>query len=192
MAFNTFFTNIGNTVEEKIPHVQTHFSSYLKNAAPNSIFLKPVSEAEVVVMIKDLNVSAASGHFSLPTNILKHFLEILCKPLALLINKSFSEGNFPNLLKLADVCPIYKKSDKNKCENYRPISLLSNISKLCERAMHSRVYDFLEKYKLLYERQFGFCKKHSTNHAILSILEDIKNNLDINNFVCGVFILIIM
>ena len=89
---------------------------------------------------------------------------------------------------MANVCPIFKKSDKNKCENYRPISLLSNISKLYERAMHTRVYDFLEKYKLLYERQFGFRKKHSTNHAILSILEDIKNNLDINNFVCGVFI----
>ena len=66
--------------------------------------------------------------------------------------------------------------------------MLSNISKRYERAMHSRVYDFLEKYKLLYERQFGFRKKHSTNHVILSILEDIKNNLDINNFVCGVFI----
>ena len=54
--------------------------------------------------------------------------------------------------------------------------------------MHTRVYYFFEKHNLLYERQFGFRKKHSTNHAILSILEDIKNNLDSNNFVCGVFI----
>ena len=139
-------------------------------------------------MVKDLSVSKASGPFSLPTIILKHISEFLCKPLALLINKSFSEGNFPNLLKLADVCPIYKKSDTNKCENYRPIPLLSNISKLYERAMHSCVYDFLEKYKLFYKRQFGFRKKHSTNHAILSIYKKTKNNLHINNFVCGVFI----
>ena len=139
-------------------------------------------------MINGLNISKASGPFSIPTNILKYYSELLCKPLTILINKSFSEGNFPNLLKFADVCPIFKKSDKNKCENYRPISLLSNISKLFERAMHTRVYDFFEKYSLLYKRQFGFRKKHSTNHAILSILEDIKNNLDSNNFVCGVFI----
>ena len=86
------------------------------------------------------------------------------------------------------MCPIFKKSDKNKCENYRPISLLSNISKLFEREMQTRVYDFFKKYNLLYQRQFGFRKKDSTNHAILSILEDIKNNLDTNNFVCGVFI----
>jgi len=91
-------------------------------------------------------------------------------------------------LKLADVCPIFKKNDKNKCENYRPISLLPNISKLYERAMHSRVYEYFEKFKLLYEFQFGFRKKHSTNHAILSIVEDIHHNLDKNNFVCGVFI----
>ena len=54
--------------------------------------------------------------------------------------------------------------------------------------MHSRVYRFLEKYNLLYKNQFGFRKKHSTNHAILSIVEDIHENLACNNFVCGVFI----
>ena len=53
----------------------------------------------------------------------------------------------------------FKKSDKNKCENYRPISLLSNLSKLFERAMHTRVYQYLEKFKLLYNFQFGFRKK---------------------------------
>ena len=100
-VFNTFFTNIGNTVEEKIPIVKTHFSSYLKNNPPNSIFLKPTSEAEVVLMINDITVSKACGPFSLPSNLLKHFSELFSKPLTLLINKSFSEGNFPNLLKLA-------------------------------------------------------------------------------------------
>jgi len=54
--------------------------------------------------------------------------------------------------------------------------------------MHTRVYRFLEKYNLLYKNQFGFRKKHSTNHAILSIVEDIHENLACNNFVCGVFI----
>ena len=52
----------------------------------------------------------------------------------------------------------------------------------------TRVYDLFEKYNLLYQRQFGFRKKNSTNPAILNILEDIKNNLNIKNFVCGVFI----
>ena len=104
-AFNTFFTNIGNTVEDKIPRVETNFSSYLKTSTTNSIFLKRISDTEVVNRINDLNTSKASEPFSIPSNILKFYSELLCKPLTILINKSFSEGNFPNLLKFADVCP---------------------------------------------------------------------------------------
>ena len=54
--------------------------------------------------------------------------------------------------------------------------------------MHTRVYQYFEKFKLLYNFQFGFRKKHSTNHAIMSIVDDIHKNLDNNDFVCGVFI----
>ena len=64
----------------------------------------------------------------------------------------------------------------------------SNLSKLYERAMHTRVYKYFEKIKLLYNFLFGFRRKHSTNHAIVSIVEDIHKNLDKNDFVCGVFI----
>ena len=187
-CFNSFFTNIGNSVEEKIPKTDVSFSTFLKNKPDNSLFLEPVSENEVIDMIKNLNSSKASGPSSIPTNILKIFSDSLAKPLAHIINHSFSEGVFPSALKLASICPIFKKKEKDKCENYRPISLLSNISKLFERAMHSRVYDFFEKYKLLYKNQFGFRKKHSTNHAILNIVEDIRKSLNINAFVCGVFI----
>ena len=187
-CFNSFFTNIGNSVEEKIPKTDVSFSNFLKNKPNNSLFLKPVSENEVIDMIKNLNSSKASGPTSIPTNILKSFSASLANPLAKIINQSFSEGVFPSSLKLASICPIFKKKEKDKCENYRPISLLSNISKLFERAMHSRVYDFFEKYKLLYKNQFGFRKKHSTNHAILNIVEDIRKSLDNKSFVCGVFI----
>ena len=121
------------------------FSTFLKNKPDNSLFLEPVSENEVIDMIKNLNSSKASGPSSIPTNILKIFSESLAKPRAHIINHSFSEGVFPSALKLASICPIFKKKEKDKCENYRPISLLSNISKLFERAMHSRVYDFFEK-----------------------------------------------
>ena len=88
--------------------------------------------------------SKACGPNSIPTQILKTNLEFLVSPLKHIINLSFTEGCFPQLLKLAEVCPIFKKKDKNKCENYRPISLLSNLSKLFERVMHTRIYEFLE------------------------------------------------
>ena len=121
-------------------------------------------------MITQLNISKASGTNSIPNKILNTFKDCLIEPIKEIINLSFLQGNFPNLLKLAEVCPIYKKKDKSLCENYRPISLLSNLSKLFEQAMHTRVYEFLETSDVLYDLQFGFRKKYSTTHALLRIV----------------------
>ncbi len=109
-------------------------------------------------MISKLNSSKWCGPNSIPYNILKTHSESLLKPLTEVLNMSLSQGSFPSLLKNAEVCPIYKKNDKDKCENYRPISLLSNISKLFERAMHTRLYEFIEKSDIFYEKRFRFRK----------------------------------
>ena len=187
-CFNDFFVNIGNSVEAKIPRVDTHFSEFLRNRNSFSLFLKPVNEDELKSIISKLSPSKSCGPNSIPTHILKTNIELLIPPLKYLINLSFSEGCFPQLLKLAEVCPIFKKKDKNKCENYRPISLLSNLSKIFERAMHTRIYEFLESHSIFSNLQFGFRKKHSTNHALLNIVEKIKEKLDKKTFSCGVFI----
>ena len=63
---------------------------------------------------------------------------------------SFEEDVFPSLNKEADVCPIFKKFDGNKCENYRPISLLSNISKIFERVMYTCLENMLNLSEFLY------------------------------------------
>ena len=104
------------------------------------------------------------------------------------MNKSLTEGVFPNSLKLALVCPIFKKGDVTKCANYRPISLLSNISKIFERVMYNRIEHFLEEHDSIYELQFGFRKNYSTNHALLSIVESIRKNLDNKTYSCRVFV----
>ena len=186
--FNEFFVGIGNSVEEKIPKGKKHFSEFMGPCTTNTIFLKPVDDDEVLCMILKLNSSKACGPNSIPGNILKNHSASLLEPLKQVINMSFFQGSFPTLLKWAEVCPIYKNNDINKCENYRPISLLSNISKLFERAMHNRLYDFIEVSDKFYDKQFGFRKKYSTNHALLSIVEGIRDKLDNKTFVCGVFI----
>ena len=187
-SMNDFFVNIGKMVEGKIPTGDTHFSKYLTNQNPNNIFLKPVDITEIFHLVKQINPTKACGPNSIPSNILKTNILYLSEPLEIILNKSINEGVFPNLMKLANVCPIFKKNDKNKCENYRPISLLSNLSKIFERAMHTRVYDFLDISNIIYKLQFGFRKRYSTNHNLLSIIEDIRSNLDNKTYACGVFI----
>ena len=91
------------------------------------------------------------------------------------------------MLKSALVCPIFKKNDKTKCANYRPISLLSNIGKIFERIMYTRIESFLDVNSIMYNLQFGFRKKHSTNHALLNIVEMIRSNLDNKNVLMWCF-----
>ena len=105
-----------------------------------------------------------------------------------LINESLKSGIYPTCLKNACIKPLHKKDSKLLVENYRPISLLSNINKIFEKVIHHRVYDFLEKKQALYENQFGFRKGHNTNHALIALTESIRRALDQNNFAVGVFI----
>ena len=72
--------------------------------------------------------------------------------------------------------------------NYRPISLLSNINKILEKLMFTRLYSFLESNKCIYDLQFGFRKKHSTNHALLNMTQQIKEAMDKGNIAIGVFV----
>ena len=84
-------------------------------------------------------------------------------------------------LKISKVIPVFKdKGNYLECNNYRPISLLSNINKIIEQLMHERLYSFLSKHKCIYDRQFGFRSRHSTNHALLDLTEDIRNAIITN------------
>ena len=187
-SFNDFFSNIGKNVEEKIPKLTTSYSAYMNNPNDKSIFLSACDNDEILATINGLKSSTASGPNSFPSFLLSEFAPLLVQPLCAIINMSLQEGVFPSLLKAANICPIFKKGEKFKCENYRPISLLSNISKIFEKIMYNRVENFLISSNQFYDLQFGFRRKHSTNHALLSIVETIREAMDNKLFSCGVFI----
>ena len=133
--------------------------------------------------------SKATGPHSIPTEILKLIKPNICHPLKEIINLSFATGIYPDILKIAKVIPIFKnKGDELLVSNYRPISLLSNVNKIFEKLAYSRLYSFLNLHNCIYELQFGFRAHHSTNHALISLTEMIRNALDNSNFACGIFI----
>ena len=99
-----------------------------------------------------MKTNKAIGPNSIPTKILKMSQHIIAKPLVYLINLSFSTGVFPDLLKIANTISVLKIGDRQDYNNYRPISLISNLSKLIEKLAHKRLYNFLEKYSLLFEK----------------------------------------
>jgi len=73
-----------------------------------------------------------------------------------LCDLAFDFGIFPECLKLAQVIPIFKIGSKNEINKYRPISLLSNFSKIIEKLIVSRLNKFLTKNKILHQNQYGF------------------------------------
>ena len=124
------------------------------------------------------------GPFSIPNRILKEFNKLSSIPLSEIFNLSLESGIFPQKMKIARVIPIFMKGDNQDCNNYRPISLLPNISKLFGKLIKNRLSKFVEDNKCLFTKQFGFRNKHSTNHALIDLTETIRKALDDNEFAC--------
>ena len=120
--------------------------------------------------------------------ILKNCSNILCKPLVTLFNKSLTEGVFPSLWKQANVCPVFKKGSKSDKTNYRPISLLSNMSKVFEKIVYKRLYEYLTENNLLTEQNSGFKKNDSTVNQLLKIVHQIYQDINDGKDTCMVFL----
>ena len=87
-------------------------------------------------------------------------------------------------LKQAKVIPVFKSEDLTDMSNYRPISLLSVFKKL----MYKRLKTFIDSNGILFSGQYGLRDKHSTQHAVLDIVNAIQENIDHNVFSCGIFL----
>ena len=112
----------------------------------------------------------------------------MVEPLTHIYNLSIKTGIVPSQLKLSKVVPLYKKGDKSEPNNYRPISLLSIFDKILEKLIHKRLMHFINKNDILYENQFGFRPKHSTNLAVLELIDTIYQNLDKKHYVAGIYL----
>ena len=114
---------------------------------------------EVYKILTKLNIGKANGPDDISNTILKHCAAPLADPIATIINKSLETGTFPTIWKNANVIPVFKNGNKEDVSNYRPISLLSNISKIFERIVFERIYEFCEENKLLTSKNSGFEKR---------------------------------
>ena len=188
-TFNDYFSSIAdNLLSERKYSGNTSFRDFLKNPLPNSFVIRPCDEIEVKALIQQLEQGKSLGPNSIPTSILKLLQNEISVPLSQIFNLSFSSGTYPEKLRTSKTIPIFKKGSRLTACNYRPISLLSNLNKILEKLMFSRVYKFIEKYNCIYELQFGFREKHSTNHALINITETIRSALDNNKTVYGIFV----
>ena len=184
--FNVLFVNVGPSLANKILHQDTPPKHYLRNRALYSFDLEPVTENEIRRLIQFLK-EAAAGYDGLRSSILKLSLPHISSPLTYVINLSLIEGIFRDEMKIATVIPLFKY-DQEMLNKYRPVSLLCSLSKVFEKVMYSRLIKFLDAHSILYSYQFGFRKFHSTNMAIMTMVDKLTKHLDNGDFFLGVFL----
>ena len=171
-VFNEYFSNIGKKVSEHLD--KTYEPNFPKN--PYSMFLTKTDEKEIKEIINKLDDKSSSGYDSISNKIVKAVSASVTPYLVSLINLSIRKGVFPDELKKAKVLPLFKEGSKLEEGNYRPISLLIVWSKIYERVLHNRIYNFFEHFSLFHSKQFGFRSKHSTIDALVELTEKIRQN----------------
>ena len=131
--------------------------------------------------MKPLNPNKATGPDHIPLKIIKTAANVIDSHLAYIINKDLKENKFSENAKTALVRSIYKKDDRDKIKNYRPVSLLNGFSKIYERFLHDSLSKFTDT--ILSKFVSAYRKSYSSNHVLLKLIEEWKKSLDDKNII---------
>lgn len=105
------------------------------------------------------------------------------------MNLSIRTGNFPEIWKCSKEVPaLFKTGDRTNASNYRPISILSKMSKMFKKVVHSQLYDFLNSNNLISSKQFGFRPKLSTTPAFTSFADEVLLHMESGELCSAVFL----
>ena len=176
-TFNQYFTEIGPNLAANINPPRVSFRDFVKSC-DSTFELKSLTIGEVRKLVNDIPVGKAAGLDGIPTSLLKLSFTIIASSLTHIFNLVISAGTIPKDWKNARVTPIFKADSKVDPANYRPISILSIIAKLFEKAIFNQVYTYLNENKLLSNYQSGFRPMHSTLTALIDITDNWYLNID--------------
>ena len=177
-GFNDYFSDIGPNLASKIDSSNYNFETYVKNGKSEFAAFQPVTVSHVCRLLLGLSGNKATGIDKISCKIIKKAAPIISDSLTLIFNQAITLSSFPDEWKMAKVVPLFKNGQRNIPGNYRPISVLPAISKIMERILYDQLYDYLTKFELLSDSQFGFRKFHSTASALLDCTNDWYVNLD--------------
>ena len=138
---------------------------------------------EITKEIRNLVITKAFPIDSVPPIILKNHIKTISPKIEMDFNKAIEDGIFPQNMKLADVTPLFKKEDKHLKGNYRPVSILSSISKVFERLMRTQINEFMENKLSIF--LCGYRKGMGAQNCLLYLVNKWKLSLDRSDK-CGI------
>ena len=150
--------------------------------------IPPVSKSFVKKCLSELDTKKATGLDQIGPRLIKSSASAILDSITFIINLSIATSSVPKIWKTAKVTPIYKSGSKNDADNYRPISILPNLSKLIEKHVHDSFMSYLTKHLLLHPNQSGFRQKHSCETALISLTDKWLQALDQGKIIGSVFV----
>ena len=149
-----------------------------------------VTEREVLNILNSLDPNKSSGPDKMSIKLLKMCALLIANPLSKLFNKSLESGKFPAVWKKACVTPIYKdKGSSSDPTNYRPISLLPNLSKILEKKLvFNQIYQHRMENNLITEKQSGYRPSHGTHIQLIYLIHKLYSSLNDGKDFTAVFL----
>jgi len=170
--FNLFFTSVAADIAVTINPVPPTYDIPVPIPEENCFNMSahPIQQAELIAALNQLQDKNSLDLNNLSMSFLKKIICKIEKPLLHIFNTSLSTGAVPDKFKIAKVVPIFKSGNANDMNNYRPISLICNFSKLLEKIVYIRLSSFLQEKNIISPHQFGFRSAHSTVHPMIQLL----------------------
>ena len=173
-AYNKYFATIGTVVQNLIG---------TKDATPTadntgSFHFHEETEETIIKLIDRIRVDVATGADEISAKLIKDAKYTIAKLLSRLVNLSYLKSTFPSSMKIAIIKALHKKNCTEDISNYRPLSILSVLSKIFERSATDQIVKYLEENKLLNTTQHAYRKKHSTTTCLMEVIDYINTNKD--------------
>lgn len=170
-VLNQYFASVFTIDDHQLPPFEALTLDILSN-----INITPELVYAAIFKLRD---NKSSGPDHIPSKFICKLADVLCEPLSILFKKSFADGKFPEVWRLANVTPIYKgKGSVSDPKNYCPISLTFVIIKCLEIIIRDALLKFLTDRHLISSHQYGFLKNHSTLTQLLLTVKDWVSIID--------------
>ena len=167
--FNEHFINHPQNISNNIPHSHTNYNDLITTNIELMEF-SPATNEEVSKEISALKKNGNSVH-DFSKIFLRNCSEFVSPVLCNLFNSCLLSEKFPEIFKMAKVTPVHKKGPKDDILNYRPVSILANLSKIFEGLLHRRISHYFNPQTMLSSNQFGFRRGKNTELACLSLVD---------------------
>ena len=171
--------------KEKAKLINDFFSKRCKPINNSPIFLTEkvfdnitIGNEEIISLIRNINPGKASGPDGISGQMLLLCDDSVILPLQIIYSNILLTSIYPDMWKLANVTPIFKKGDKQLIKNYRPISLLPICGKILEKIIFNNLYQYLNSNNFITKNQSGFRPGDSTTNQLLYLVDEIHQAFD--------------